>query len=114
MPDPAQFMQRRRLLQKGCRKTSVAVTSELAPKEVIEEEKDFEVISQADGRECDEKSKEIEMQQRDIVFQESDDVSKRIRSQLENIEKVREQTRDAIEKSRRLIHEYEREQDESD
>jgi hypothetical protein len=89
VPDPAQFMQRRRLLQKGCRKTSMAVASELAPKEVIEEEKDFEVISQVDASERDEKNRVIEMQ-RDILFKESDDVSNAIRSQIENIEKVRE------------------------
>ena len=100
-------------MQIGCRKASITGASELAPKEVIEEEKDFEAISQVDGSEHEEKGKATEMQ-RDMIFKESDDVSKRIRSQLENIEKVREQTRDAIEKSRRLIHEYEREQGESD
>lgn len=113
VPDPAAFMQRRRLLQKGCRKSSLAVTSELAPKEVIEEEKDFEAISLVDAKECDERNRLIEME-REMLFKESDDVSNRIRSQLENIERVREQTRDAIEKSRRLISEYEREQEESD
>ena len=75
VPDPAQFMQRRRLLQKGCRKTSVAVTSELAPKEVIEEEKDFEVISQADGRECDEAVHDVCARQ-DVKIDQVDNVGR--------------------------------------